>query len=113
MEIGDRIHGLNESKYLNESDDDRQSNYENNLIDISNESEIVYRNKLNKNKPNYNSFHLTNTKATNRFNQTNQNFRTISISSDDSLLESTENDSLLQTQELSNRNKIQLNPIRE
>ena len=103
MEIDDRYQNFNES------DSDDQSNFEN-LIDIS-ESEIIHRNKskkVTKEKINYNSFQLSSRLKNNQY-------RTISISSDESNsinFESSENDSLLQTSE-QNRNKIQLNPIRE
>lgn len=113
MEIDDQFQKLNETSYLS----DEEQNIDN-LIDIS-ESEIFYRNKTKKSnrvqeKPNYNSFKLSS-KATNRF--VGNPYRTISASSEESIfetvLESTENDSLLHSEELLNRNKIQLNPIRE
>lgn len=117
MEIGDRFQGLNEASDLSETDDDQPSG--SNLIDIS-ESEIFFRNKSTTTrhkraeKPNYNSFQLSSRQtASGRFGAQQQGqFRTVSVSSDESVLESTENDSLLQEQQ-QNRSKIQLNPIRE
>lgn len=119
MEIGDRFQGLNQASDLSETDDDQPAS--SNLIDIS-ESEIFFRNKSTTTrskraeKPNYNSFQLSSRQAASgRFAQQASQpaqFRTVSVSSDESVLESTENDSLLQEQQL-NRNKIQLNPIRE
>ena len=114
MEIGDRFQGLNQASDLSDTDDDQQTS--SNLIDIS-ESEIFFRNKSTAKrskraeKPNYNSFQLSRQAESSRFGH-QANYRPISVSSDESVLESTENDSLLQEQQ-SNRNKIQLNPIRE
>lgn len=125
MEIGDRFQGyLNEASDLSETDDDDQP-AGSNLIDIS-ESEIFFRNKSSTarskraDKPNYNSFQLSSRQqaaSSSRFGQHASHHqakynRTVSVSSEESVLESTENDSLLQEQQ-SNRNKIQLNPIRE
>lgn len=120
MEIGDRFQGLNEVSDLSETDDDQQTG--SNLIDIS-ESEIFFRNKSSAkrskrgaaDKPNYNSFQLSNRQAASGRQQASHQAKyrsTHSLSSDETVLESTENDSLLQEQQ-SNRNKIQLNPIRE
>lgn len=123
MEIGDRFQGLNEASDLSETDDDQPAG--SNLIDIS-ESEIFFRNKSSTTrskkaeKANYNSFQLSSRQqaaSSSRFGQQASHQakynRTVSVSSDESsVLESTENDSLLQEHQ-SNRNKIQLNPIRE
>jgi len=113
MEIDDKFQSLNDSStYLIDSDDDQT-----NLVDLT-ESEIIFRNtkptKSSRTKPeklNYNSFQLANRSTV------NSKYRSISLSSDDSNLdtnlESSEHDSLLPSQEHTNRNKIQLNPIRE